>query len=946
MRADERRFPAWCLSGMLIAAAVAPATAGPPAPDPFASCREQLRAKPQDYESAYCFFTVSGRPGLWAEGKRIFEELIRQQPDNLWLSLAFGHVLRDRDPDAAERLYRAAAEGFRRRGQPDGEFLARSSLRNFLYPKGRVAEANAQMARVAELAGAIHDPVLQAQVWILQASHIQDGGGDLGVAYRLLKDAERALFPDGPYRQKRICLTWLGLVAFSMGRQDEAVELFTRLDALARAEGDQQTQASAQFNLLNTLSLKESLLPTPGARQRMLTLAERTLAAGLAVDNQQVVLKTRRAVAALLANDPERQEEALRQLNACVELGQTLRQPLDEAACEWLRAAVLQSRDPAAARAAQVRALRATEKANSPVADAYSASRHMQFSWHAKPRAEAIRDSLVAIDAIETLRSLQDDETSSAELLSNWTLEYYWLSGRLLQHATAADVDAAFSITERMRARSLLDVLNRSRQRPDPALPALAGRKALLKELSAVQRQLMDPTLPANTRQAALDRLDELESRDRETERQIALAARTRNAAPSFATLEALQAALADDEALLSFQIGIRETYEGEFGGSAWLVVVTRRGPSVYEIPDRSHFAPIVPMFTGLLAAPHAVEAVPAARLYHDVFGDALEGLPAAVNKLIVIPDGPLVQLPFEALRPAPGAAPIASRYEIAVAPSATLWLHWRETAAEPSARRALVLADPELDHSLSSDASARQAMLQQGLRVGRLPYARQESRAIERHLGDVDVMIGPSASEAVLKARDPQQYALLHFAAHAVSDEARPERSAVLLSAGSDAEDGLLQAREIQQLDLRGRIVVLSACETAAGPLLNGEGVLSLARAFFEAGARTVIGTRWPIRDRDAAMLFDRFYGELGAGASLSGALARAEREAIAERLPAAAWSSVILLGDGAARPFATRAPAPPAPRRIAGLLAAVIVLAAGTLLVGRRLVRGSRRG
>ena len=110
------------------------------------------------------------------------------------------------------------------------------------------------------------------------------------------------------------------------------------------------------------------------------------------------------------------------------------------------------------------------------------------------------------------------------------------------------------------------------------------------------------------------------------------------------------------------------------------------------------------------------------------------------------------------------------------------------------------------------------------------------------------------------------------------MSDERRPERSAVLLSPGSEGEDGLLQAREIQALDLDGKIVVLSACQTAAGAAVDGEGMLSLARAFFEAGARAVIGTRWPIRDADAAALFDTFYRGIGEGLSLSEALAASQ--------------------------------------------------------------------
>ena len=97
----------------------------------------------------------------------------------------------------------------------------------------------------------------------------------------------------------------------------------------------------------------------------------------------------------------------------------------------------------------------------------------------------------------------------------------------------------------------------------------------------------------------------------------------------------------------------------------------------------------------------------------------------------------------------------------------------------------------------------------------------------------------------------------------------------------------------------------MLSACQTAAGAVLSGEGVLSLARAFFSAGADTVIGSRWPIRDEDAAALFDGFYRHVGAGASLSDALRRAKADAIAAHRPARAWASLVLMGDGGSTPF-----------------------------------------
>jgi CHAT domain-containing protein len=272
---------------------------------------------------------------------------------------------------------------------------------------------------------------------------------------------------------------------------------------------------------------------------------------------------------------------------------------------------------------------------------------------------------------------------------------------------------------------------------------------------------------------------------------------------------------------------------------------------------------------------------------------------------LIVVPDGPLHHLPFDALRAERGGPPLAARFEIVIAPSATLWRYWRERPAHAATGRALTFADPVLSAGRNGAAETRSATLERGLRLGRLPYAREESRAIARHLGSVDALVGARASESALKQRDLRGYDILHFAAHAIADESRPERSAVLLAPGAATEDGLLQAREISMLDLTDRTVVLSACQTAAGAVLSGEGVLSLARAFFTAGADNVIGSRWPIRDEDAAALFDGFYRHLAGGASLSSALRQAKADALTAGRPARAWASLMLMGDGGFRPF-----------------------------------------
>jgi CHAT domain-containing protein len=881
------------------------------APDPYARCRERFAQQPDEYESAYCFYQVTIDERRWDEGARVFDDLIAAHPGNMWLALAYGHVHRTRDPNRAERLYTQAADGFRASARPDGELLARGNLRDFLFPFGRVDEATREMKRVVEIGDASNDPILKAQAWSLEARHIYESGGDLGHAFRLLKQAESAAFPQGTYRLQRTILTLLGIVAAGVGRTDEALAIFRRLDALAMAAGDTATQATARFNAFGTTEVQQGVLPSPDGRQQLIRLAESALESGIAAEHQLVMIRSHAALADLFARAKDGRSAAEEHLKQCLTLATAARQPHDEAVCAWIEASLYASTDPRKARTAELRALEATARAKSPRTQVESAGRHMRHSWNTKPRAVAIRDSLSAIDSVETLRALQDDGNSSAALFSRWTLDYYWLSGRLLQEGQDDDLRLAFFVTERMRARSLLDALDRSRPVRDPRHPTVKQRRELLEAIAAVQRALMDPTLDDERRRARLRELEELERREQEAQRQIALAFHDeRRTPPAFASLDDVQSALAGNEALLSFQVGLWETYGGDYGGGSWLIAVTKNRRTVHPLPDRTRLSPIVPVLVGLLERGDARETPAAVRLYKELLSDAVASLPPDVTRLVIVADGALHHLPFETLRATPETPPLGARYELVQAPSATLWLQWRAKAPKAAAGRMLTFADPLLAGGVETAAQSRAASLFQGLRIGRLPHAHEESRAIERHVGAVETLIAESASEKELKSRDLQAYDIVHFAAHAVADETHPERSAVLLAPGDAVEDGLLQVREIEALNLDGRIVVLSACQTAAGVVMSGEGVLSLARAFFEAGAHAVVGSRWPLRDLDAAALFDTFYRHLGQGASLSQALKATQDEARAAGLPASAWAGLVLLGNSDLRPFAGRRP------------------------------------
>jgi len=443
--------------------------------------------------------------------------------------------------------------------------------------------------------------------------------------------------------------------------------------------------------------------------------------------------------------------------------------------------------------------------------------------------------------------------------------------------------------------------------------PDLFERRAgVLEEITRLQRRLLEPELPAAERSAALGDLRRQEIGEAEVREQIAAEdpSQGSQSQPAFANLHQVRQALADDEALLSFQIAPDENLFRDFGGGSWLLVSTRSGTRIVRLArDRVSLRPAVALFNGLFERRDGSEVRPAVGLYRDLLAAGLGSLPPTVRRLVIVPDDALHLLPFAALRRSADEPPLAARYEISVIPSATLWLHWRThrplTAAEPL----LALADPRRPGDSADSqqrATERAAIFADGLRLGALPFARREGQSAVRHLDAGSVLrVGGEASEGFIKHADLRRFAILHFATHAVLDDQYPERSGVLLTAQPANEDGLLQIHEIVALPLDGRIVVLSSCRSATGHMLRGEGVMGMARAFFQAGAHTVVASLWPLRDDDGAALFDRFYIHLAQGKSVAAALRAAQRDRIEAGAPPYAWAGLLVLGDGGLVPL-----------------------------------------
>jgi CHAT domain-containing protein/tetratricopeptide (TPR) repeat protein len=922
---------------------LSPAASRAAVPAPLPACDARFAAEPDAETSSSCFFEAGKDPALAPAARARLQKLLAAHPGHPWLSLYLGHM-KTAEPERALALYRAAAERFTARGEARGEVLARSNLQRLLIAQGRVEEAGAEAERGERVAVASGNPELIARAKIVLARHLFTLGQDVERAYLLLRGAQAVAFPGGSYTLRRDCLFWLGNVSLEMGRYEEAERSFRQVAAMAEGQSDRMGEATARYGIARAFLDQASQAPRKGFRPEAIELARRVLAAAQSAQSRAVETKAHWLLGMLTTG-----AEARGHLEQCLATADSIR---DRGYCLNALARQLAADDPPRAREAIREALALAHQADDPWSMAYSWRERMRVSWASRgagPLEPAVADSHAALDAIEALRDLQAGTASQAELFSSWSEDYSWLAGQLLRAGAAPGVgrDAmaqAFGVMERMHARALLDALAAAHGTPRATAATRSlqtARTLLLDEIAQVQRRLFDPDLPAEERRQARGELDRLELAEADLRNQLDQSTPMLSRAAAFASLAEVQGTLAADEALLSFQVAPDEDVFGGFGGGSWVVAVTRAGARAWPLGrDRVSLRPAVALWSGLFERRDGSEAAPAAGLYQILLADALRSLPAGVRRLVIIPDDTLNQLPFAALRATAGGPPLAAGYQLTLAPSATLWLRWRGSRPAPSAAPLLALADPLMPGAGTSRAAERAALFADGLRLGSLPFARREGRMAVRHLAGGSVLrAGVDASEGFVKSADLRRFGILHFATHAVLDEQNPERSGVLLTPAPASEDGLLQIREIVPLALPGRVVVLSSCRSASGAVLRGEGVMGLARAFFQAGAHTVVASLWPVRDDDGAALFDRFYTHLAAGESVAQALRAAQRDRLDDGAPAYAWAGVVVLGDGDLVPLPGGRAAPDlTPWLAAGGLALLLGAAAAALAWTRR--------
>jgi CHAT domain-containing protein/tetratricopeptide (TPR) repeat protein len=884
-----------------------PLSADPP--DPFAECEALVRAAPDSLESYLCFETTAQRLGMIDEAVNRLEVILSLDPQNHRARYRLALLLR-RIPGNQERtieLLRQAVDGLVAEGEILAALNSLYGIAESLTRQGRHEEADTLLRRVEPVAKESGDDHLMARAYFYQGE-ILYLRQNLGQAWRLYKKAEATAGPDGPLMLRILAHGRLAKVAWALDQQQEAMDAYRRQLQLCRELGNQRFEATALGNMaligMNMIGFGQI------DREEVLRLVNEALdtclAAGYRIGESRCHVFLGRLTSGDEAlNHHQQALDIAREINHEIKIIEALRglalhlvrsNPGNpEEALELLEESLQRSHDLGS-------------EPNMVTSLTYRAGAH----WIAGHRQEAIADGLEAIGIIETMFDRPQEEQFRTSFLSAWGGRYYALAGNVLEPAgsptSPEDLELSFATMERLRARVLLESLETARA-PAAELeetPALKHYREVLGEISSTQRLLLNPALRGLARQEKLDELERLEQLETALRVETAgdIAGQSMPARLSFPTLDELYGALAEDEAILYFQVNVAEPIWLSEGG-AWLHVHTREGTTVHPLPSLPRLRSAVRLFLGLFNRRDGSEAEGAVQLYNDLLQDALIDLPSPVKRLIIVPDGILHRLPFGALRQEKGATPLAMRYQISLAPSAAIWLRWRQHPPGNFAIPALALVDPELPmHDLNQGfgvAEDRAWSLTAGERLGRLPRAREEAQSIVRYLGGQSrILVGAEATEQFIKQSNLQQYSVLHFAAHAVLDDVYGTGSAVILAPGSDEEDGLLQGREVASLDLDGQVVVLAACRSASGVLLRGEGVMGLARAFFQAGAHTVVGSLWPLRDDEAAELFEAFYRHLGRQKSVGEALGEAVRESIESGAPPAVWAGLVVLGNG----------------------------------------------
>lgn len=336
---------------------------------------------------------------------------------------------------------------------------------------------------------------------------------------------------------------------------------------------------------------------------------------------------------------------------------------------------------------------------------------------------------------------------------------------------------------------------------------------------------------------------------------------------------------------------------------------------TIYELPvKQKELSELAMDFRSRVASRNLLLAEQASRLYQLLLKPAQDQLKDK-TRLIIVPDGVLWELPFQALRDSAGRYLIED-FSISYAPSLAALAEMVKASRQREGRAGslalLAFGDPT-----NAQGNVRSSPQRATAQARSLPDTELEVRELQRlyGAGNSKVFTGTAAREEAFK-QEAGSFRILHLATHSILDDASPLYSQIVLASPPPTlakqevrEDGVLEAWEILKLDLRAELAVLSACETARGRLGAGEGIIGLSWALFVAGVPSTVVSQWKVDAASTSELMREFHRQLrtrNQNSELLQAKSDSLRAAELKLLHGKRyshpfyWASFVIVGDG----------------------------------------------
>ncbi len=658
------------------------------------------------------------------------------------------------------------------------------------------------------------------------------------------------------------CLNNLGLTYLAMAEYDMASKYFSQAIAV-----EPRTSAALPDLLTARLNLGRTRMLT-GRPVEARNLLESALERSSEVRDAGVRTALQNNLGQLLIRQGDFERGARLLTEALKGHHQQADLRLEAVAEFWLGEAARGAGNPAAARDwfEQSLRIRETTGLRGEAADVLEAL--AKLDWEQGDAARAIASAERGIALLESVRS----RVPGAALRASFLARRRGLLDLLVEIAARPDnpnADAdSFIASERSRARAIVDIVaERSAARPRSPEP-VAGtdlfrrRREVRAELDMLSFQLSSGLV----RDAeAHNRMQSLLALDGQIEAGILEeASRTEPAAEPPRSWDAFEKSYLDpDLALLEFHLGRKVS---------WLWLVSRSGVRKFELPDRSTIEAATAEFCRLFDQPRerardSSKQRRYRRLRDWLSGALLGALPAGSlpKRVILVPDGALCGLPFAALTVS-GEGFLGIHHDLISTPSANFLRYGQQTLASLHAPLSVLAIadpvftrdDPRIPRAFRGDPPAS------GPDLARLPFV-SEIEEIQRIAPNQNVRFVRGFDASVHEVTGLKRpVTILHLSSHAIIDDERPELSRIIFSSfdpGGRAVDAYLMPYRISRLRLNGSIVVVSACRTALGKQVYGEGLTGFTTSFFEAGAAQVVLTLSNVDAEGASVFLKEVY-------------------------------------------------------------------------------------